>query len=160
MRLSNFPKWRLNISLLIILTISSLILLACGPSASETTSPDEAKASKSVAKAGGTQATSIPEPTAAPESGVAQGRDDVIILLDDEPPGLNIYNHSQGGRIHRENLNDPLGWFDKDDRELVALSPFTGWELIGLDTWHISLREGVKFHNGEPWNGDRAAWNC
>ena len=51
MRLSNFPKWRLNISLLIILTISSLILLACGPSASETTSPNEAKASKSVAKA-------------------------------------------------------------------------------------------------------------
>ncbi|GIT69036.1 MAG: hypothetical protein Ct9H300mP27_01400 [Chloroflexota bacterium] len=52
MRLSNFPKWRLNISFLIILTISSLILLACGPSASETTSPNEAKASKSVAKGG------------------------------------------------------------------------------------------------------------
>jgi len=159
MTLSNFPKWRLNISLLIILTISSLILLACGPSATETTSPDESKASKPSAKAAGVQATSIPEPTVAPESGVAQGRDDVIIVLDDEPPGLNIYHHSQGGRIHRENLNDPLGWFDKDDRELVALSPFTGWELIGLDTWHISLREGVKFHNGEPWNGDTAAWN-
>ena len=90
MTLSNFLKWRLNISLLIILTISSLILLACGPSATETTSPDESKASKPSAKAAGVQATSIPEPTVAPESGVAQGRDDVIIVLDDETPGLNI----------------------------------------------------------------------
>ena len=24
------------------------------------------------------------------------------------------------------------------------------------DTWHLTLRQGVKFHNGEPWNATAA----
>ncbi len=102
-------------------------------------------------------ATPQPAPDMAPES--ETGRDDLIIVLDDEPPGLNTFHHSQGGRVHRENLNDPLGWFDKDNRELVPLSPYTGWEHVAPDRWRLHLREGVKFHNGEAWNGQAAAWN-
>ena len=105
------------------------------------------------------QPTAVAQPTPAPAQESVTGRNDVIIVLDDEPPGLNTYHHSQGGRIHRENLNDPLGWFDKDNRQLVALSPYTGWEQVGPDRWRLNLREGVKFHNGEIWNGESAAWN-
>ena len=117
-----------------------LAAIACGTAATqETSAPVDTAAQAAGAPAPAdtsapAQSSSSPEPAAAMQpTAVAQpaatvqesetGRDDVIIVLDDEPPGLNTYHHSQGGRIHRENLNDPLGWFDKDNRELVPLSP-------------------------------------
>ena len=153
-----------------------LAAIACGTAATqETSAPADTAAQAAGAPApvdtsAPAQSSSSGDPAPAMQpTAVAQlaatvqesetGRDDVIIVLDDEPPGLNTYHHSQGGRIHRENLNDPLGWFDKDNRELVPLSPYTGWEQMAPDRWRLSLREGVKFHNGEAWNGESAAWN-
>ena len=140
------------------------------PSTTETSAPVSSAPDSMSPAANSTGATSTgssaapaptvaAQPTAPPVEPSATGRDDVIIVLDDEPPGLNTYHHSQGGRVHRENLNDPLGWFDKDNRELVPLSPYTGWEQLEPNRWRLSLREGVKFHNGEAWNGESAAWN-
>ncbi|MBX3143642.1 MAG: hypothetical protein KF813_07800, partial [Trueperaceae bacterium] len=38
----------------------------------------------------------------------------------------------------------------------LAISPnlATSWEQIAPDTWQFKLREGVTFHNGEPFNSE------
>jgi peptide/nickel transport system substrate-binding protein len=38
----------------------------------------------------------------------------------------------------------------------VPTGASTGWEQIDPDTWQFTLREGVKFHNGEEWNAQAA----
>jgi peptide/nickel transport system substrate-binding protein len=39
---------------------------------------------------------------------------------------------------------------------IVPTSATVSWEQVDPDTWRFQLRQGVKFHNGEPWNADAA----
>lgn len=56
------------------------------------------------------------------------------------------------------NIYDTLVRFDKSlDDVQPALA--TAWEAIDDTTWQFNLREGVTFHNGEPFNADTVvAW--
>ena len=42
------------------------------------------------------------------------------------------------------------------DRDAKTLKPkpmlATGWKVVNDTTWEFTLRQGVKFHNGEPFN--------
>src|SRR2546427_197876 len=42
------------------------------------------------------------------------------------------------------------------DRDAKTLKPrpmlATGWKIVNDTTWEFALRQGVKFHNGEPFN--------
>jgi peptide/nickel transport system substrate-binding protein len=42
------------------------------------------------------------------------------------------------------------------DRDAKTLKPrpmlATSWKVVNEATWEFSLRQGVKFHNGEPFN--------
>jgi ABC-type transport system substrate-binding protein len=58
--------------------------------------------------------------------------------------------------ITRDNLVDALAWQSGDDQRVVPTGASTGWEQIDPDTWQFTLREGVKFHNGEEWNAQAA----
>lgn len=55
------------------------------------------------------------------------------------------------------NLFDCLVWRDRNTMEFV---PFlaTSWENVDDRTWRMNLREGVTFHNGEPFNADAVVW--
>ncbi len=45
------------------------------------------------------------------------------------------------------------------DQELVGLLA-TGWELLDDSlTYRLHLREGVRFHSGEPFNAEAVVWN-
>src|SRR4029453_659158 len=50
-----------------------------------------------------------------------------------------------------EHMYDRLG-----DRDLKTCkrSPMlaTGWKIVNDTTWEFTLRQNVKFHNGEPFN--------
>ena len=54
---------------------------------------------------------------------------------------------------------DPLTWQSGDDLRIVPTSATVGWKQVAPDTWRFELREGVKFHNGEPWNAQAAVPN-
>jgi peptide/nickel transport system substrate-binding protein len=48
--------------------------------------------------------------------------------------------------------SDPLTWIDSTTFEVVPLSGVESWEQVEPNRWCFHLREGVTFHNGEPWN--------
>ncbi|GAA3410558.1 ABC transporter substrate-binding protein [Paenibacillus hodogayensis] len=50
------------------------------------------------------------------------------------------------------NMFDTLVARDKDNKLAPALA--TEWKSVDDTTWEFKLREGVKFHNGEPFNAD------
>ena len=51
------------------------------------------------------------------------------------------------------NIFDCLVW---RDRETAEFAPYLAesWENVDDQTWIFTLREGVTFHNGEPFNAD------
>lgn len=42
----------------------------------------------------------------------------------------------------------------RDDNNKLAPSLATEWKALDDTTWEFKLREGVKFHNGEPFNAE------
>src|SRR2546429_1662328 len=46
------------------------------------------------------------------------------------------------------------------DRDARTLKPkpmlATGWRIVNDTTWEVALRQGVKFHNREPFNAHSA----
>ncbi len=96
-----------------------------------------------------------PRPTAAE---VMSSRDDVVIVINEEPsipdPWLSttLYPNQV---IH--NVVQPISFFGPDFTD-TATGGFTGFEQVEPNTWRLSLREGVKFHNGEDWNAAAAAY--
>jgi peptide/nickel transport system substrate-binding protein len=55
------------------------------------------------------------------------------------------------------NMFDCLVW---RNRETAAFEPWlaTSWENIDDTTWRLQLREGVTFHNGEPFTAEAVKW--
>lgn len=53
-------------------------------------------------------------------------------------------------------IYDTLVKLEKDGSLSPSLA--TAWEQIDDYTWHFTLREGVQFSNGEPFNADSAAY--
>ena len=55
------------------------------------------------------------------------------------------------------NMFDCLVW---RNRETAAFEPWlaTSWDNIDDQTWRLTLREGVTFHNGEPFTADAVKW--
>ena len=50
------------------------------------------------------------------------------------------------------NVYEPLVRRDRDLKLEPALA--TKWELVSPTVWRFTLRQGVKFHEGEPFTAD------
>ncbi|HZA21339.1 MAG TPA: ABC transporter substrate-binding protein, partial [Dehalococcoidia bacterium] len=84
--------------------------------------------------------------------------DNITLVIGFEPPDLNPLLSGGGitSSVHYDNMVDPLTWQSADDQRIVPTTATTGWEQLTPDTWRFQLRQGVKFHNGEPWNAQAA----
>jgi len=87
-------------------------------------------------------------------------KDDLIIVMAAEPGSLDPWNPTCNATLDtavcNEIVNEPLTWITSDNFEVVTLSGVESWEQIDPKNWQFKLRQGVKFHNGEPWNATTA----
>jgi peptide/nickel transport system substrate-binding protein len=158
------PGYVISLGVFAILLFSA----ACATAAPETTAPDQAnpvatRAVPPTSAAPVDTATAVPTaaPMPTPEPAAASSRDDIIIVLGAEPPTLTVFGShgTEFATVFLDSLSDLLTWVDKDTRQLVPLSGVTGWEQVAPDRWRFSIREGVKFHNGEPFNAEAAVFS-
>ncbi len=98
-------------------------------------------------------ATEAPIETTQPQATVKK----LVIVIGEEPPNLDP---GEGTII-------ALNTYRNTYETLVTRDPVTGelapelalsWEQVDPTTWRFKLREGVLFHDGEPFNAEAAAW--
>jgi peptide/nickel transport system substrate-binding protein len=164
-------RWPLG---LVALTVA--LLLACGtaapPEQAEPPLPTSAGESPTSSRgnqpgsAGQPTPTPVPQATSAPVQ-TTNARNKVVVVTEAEPASVGTWSEGCSGEIHsmgcQELTQDYIGWIDTKTLEPVLLSGFTKYEMIEPNRWRYTLREGVKFHNGEPWNAEAAKlgldWN-
>ena len=81
-----------------------------------------------------------------------------MVVIGGEPPNLDPGEGTIIALNTYRNTYETLVTRGADTGEIIpelALS----WELVDETTWRFQLREGVKFHDGEPFNAEAAAWN-
>lgn len=83
----------------------------------------------------------------------------VVIALTDDPPSGDPHKTrgANGGHL-LFNLYDGLVALSGDMKEITpALA--TEWEQIDDQTWRFTLRQGVKFHNGEDFTAESVKYS-
>lgn len=80
---------------------------------------------------------------------VAQGVDATTMDPNDqrETPTINVLTNIFDRLVERGRDGSLVPWLA------------TEWRVVDALTWELSLREGVSFHNGEPFNADVAKFN-
>ena len=104
-------------------------------------------------------ATATPVPTPTPGT-VATAKDTLIFVTQEEPVSLGTFSDGCSGNVPsticEEIATDPFTWIDSTNFEVVPLSGVETWSQVDSFRWRFKLREGVTFHNGEPWNAEAA----
>ena len=73
---------------------------------------------------------------------------------------ITTLDPTQATQIHNLNLfyniYDALVTWDPKDIGKVVPELAVSWRSVNPTTWQFKLRQGVKFHNGEPFNAEAA----
>lgn len=93
--------------------------------------------------------------TGAPS--LAQDRGITIVLVE-EPDIVDPCHASRSniGRVIKQNIVETFTEINPADGSITPRLA-VGWEQLDPLTWRIKLREGVKFHDGTPFNAETAA---
>ena len=101
----------------------------------------------------------VPAPTVAPPPAIS-AKNHAVVVTEAAPASVGAWSEGCSAEIHsmgcQDFVSDFLTWLDDRTSEIVPLSSVEIWEQIGLDRWQFNLRDGVKFHNGAPWNAAAA----
>ena len=137
--------------------IGIIFLLAfVGIAAAACTAEDEG--SPTTTGATGTTDVEVPDTTAAPTptDGGAQG--EIVIGISSDPAMLDPQLHAdRQAAIVEWHIFDSLINKDRNNEPTAGLA--VSWEAIDDTTWEFKLREGVEFHNGEPFNADAVKYS-
>jgi ABC-type transport system substrate-binding protein/signal transduction histidine kinase len=76
-----------------------------------------------------------------------------VALFSVDPPGLTLFRYFDPDSFFViPAINDALVMIDADGEVRPALA--TSWHPLSPIEWEFQLREGVTFHNGEPFDAD------
>ena len=81
----------------------------------------------------------------------------VTVVLSEEPEGLDGCNSNRStvGRVVKQNIVETLTEIDPKDGSITPRLAVS-WEKVDEKTWRFKLRQGVKFHDGAPFNAETA----
>jgi len=82
----------------------------------------------------------------------SEGKEELVIAVDEYWADPKF----DGGVATGTNIYEPLIFLNEKLEVKPGLA--TSWERIDALKWRISLREGVKFHNGKDFNADAAIY--
>jgi peptide/nickel transport system substrate-binding protein len=96
--------------------------------------------------------------TALAGGGAAAQERAITIVLPEEPDIVDPCHASRSniGRIVKQNVAETLTEIDPEDGS-VGPRLATSWEQVDEKTWRFKLKEGVKFHDGTPFDAEAAA---
>ena len=168
-------KSRLPLSLnrfcpLVLAILFVLLLVACGTAAEDAAAPAAEPAAPAAAEpaaapqsstAASVQPTPVAESAPAPEPAEpTSAKDHLTFVMPEQPGSMDPWGTSCTAVIYTAVcdtiVNEPMTWITSDTYEVVTLSGVDGWSQVNSNSWDFKLREGVKFHNGEPWNAETA----
>ena len=129
----------------LLLTLS-ILLSACAGSPAQTT--DEGSSSTAAVTSDSSLAASG---ESAGSVGKKEDPDSIVFGFDSEPGKLDPQNNSQlGGMCVEKQVYDPLINKDPETGEFLP-GLATEWEWVDETHLKLTLREGVKFHNGQDF---------
>ncbi|MBL8131465.1 MAG: hypothetical protein JNL42_06380 [Anaerolineae bacterium] len=88
----------------------------------------------------------------------AQDPSQLVVVIGEEPPNLDPGEGTIIALNTYRNTYEALVTRDAATGEIIP-ELATSWELVNPTTWRFTLREGVSFHDGTPFNAEAAAWN-
>jgi peptide/nickel transport system substrate-binding protein len=126
------------------------------PAAAAPAAPTAAPAAPTTAPAA--QQPAAAKPTAAPAAPAkVEAKGSMVIALNEEPPMLAAHDATATFSYPvMRNITEALLNRDPATNQLVP-ELATKWEQTNPTTWRFTLRQGVKFHDGTPWNAEAAA---
>ena len=94
---------------------------------------------------------------AAGPAGAMGGGGELVIVANQEPQSMQAqvtYKEIDG--VGLRNVIENLTRIDPETNEILPMLA-TSWEQVEPTRWHFKLREGVKFHDGSPVDGEAVA---
>jgi len=127
-----------------LLAVAGLLLSACQPAAQAPAKPDAKPADTKPAETKPAESKPAAKPDAKPAGGgqltIAQPADATTMDPGKSTQVLNVN--------YFYNLYDTLTRWDTDLKLQPSLA--TAWKNLDETTWEVTLRQGVKFHDGSP----------
>ncbi len=144
---SSQASWRRTTSWIGRLTIAAACAAAVAACGSDSDS-DGGNASS-----GGAQAAVVGEGIQGPDDVVAGGT--LKVGVPAPPASLDPTLSNRGGNYIYGTFSETLTQFD-DEGKLSKEGLLSDWERTDRNTWKFTVRDGVKFHNGEPFDAEAA----
>lgn len=133
------------------------LLAACSPTPSTPTAAPAAKPTE-IPKAAAPAAKPTEVPKAAAPASAPAGKKDLIVVQGADVQKFDPHMSSSVSDTSLTfNIYDNLLFRSGDNSLKPALA--TEWKRINDTTWQFKLRQGVKFHNGEPFNAQVAKFS-
>jgi peptide/nickel transport system substrate-binding protein len=141
------------------LGVAGAALIGCGSDdGDETATPSATSGATSAATASGGASAS---PTEAAAEQPAERAEFIVANAAEPPDLLPWFGGFEAALVSRQVYQTLI-----EPRLTLAEDGSPQWELVGVlaeswereddSTWLLHLRDGVQFHNGEPWNADAA----
>lgn len=90
---------------------------------------------------------------------LAASAQEITIAIGSEPTTLDPQLREDGGeRAVTDNINETLVARTSDGKLVPGLATSLP-KLVDSITWEVKLRQGIKFHNGEPFNADAVVFS-
>jgi peptide/nickel transport system substrate-binding protein len=144
---------------IIIGALITVVVAGCAQPAppSATTAPPKPAAAAKPAEAPKPAAAAPAKPAEAAKpaaAGPTQAKGQLIVAVEGEPENglMPKMACSLITDFTSRNIYESLTAIDNDGKIVGVLAE--SWQQTGPTTWRFKLRQGVKFHNGEPFNAD------